>query len=73
MVATSGTSEVGEGEKEGCMTTEIIIRTGWVTLVEYTFVFTMGSGDVVSVNDIDYIVDCCILDLAKDKMIILVL
>jgi len=55
------------------MTTEIIIRTGWVTLVEYTFVFTMGSGDVVSVNDIDYIVDCCLLDVKKDTMIILVL
>jgi len=55
------------------MTTEIIIRTGWVTLVEYDFLITMGSGDAVSVNDIDYIVDYCILDVKKDTMIILVL
>ena len=55
------------------MTTEIIIRKGWVTLKEYDLIFTMSKGDSVEHKGIEYRVDYCFLNLATDTMIILVL
>jgi len=54
------------------MKTEIIIKRGWELLITYDFLLTMSKGDVVTYLNIDYLVDCSILDADEGKMIILV-
>lgn len=53
------------------MKTEIIIRENWVKIYDYDFLITMQKGDIVIFNEIEYQVDCCVLDIDVKKMLIL--
>ena len=54
------------------MKTEIILKRPWTTLANYDFLITMSKGDVVDINDMEYIVDKCLLDTTSNSMKILV-
>jgi len=53
------------------MKTQIIIAKECRIIKEYDFLITLGTEDVVEHNDIEYRVDCCLLNLSTDTMIIL--
>ena len=57
------------------MKTKIVISevsfNGWKVIQEYDFLITMNKGDVVEYESVEYKVDCCLLDIEKDTMYIL--
>ena len=53
------------------MKTEIFIKKGWRLIASYNNLITMSKGDIVEHEGIEYKVDCCLLELDKNKMLIL--
>jgi hypothetical protein len=53
------------------MKTEIIIKTGWEIIAKYDFLITMSKGDVVDHDGREYEVDCSMLMIHENKMLIL--
>lgn len=54
------------------MKTQVIIKKGWKIIKEYDFLITMVYNDVVSYNGLEYKVDCSVLDIDANLMIILI-
>lgn len=61
-----------ENKIEPIIRTEIILGKGWLLIMDYDFLFTMSKGDVVLWEDIKYRVYCCVWDIEKNKMQILI-
>lgn len=53
------------------MKTKIIISKGWKIIKEYNFLITMTNEDVVEFEDIEYRVNCCVLEVENNTMCIL--
>ena len=53
------------------MKTKIIIAEGWKVIKEYDFLITMTPEDVVEFEDLEYRVNCCVLEIESDTMCIL--
>jgi hypothetical protein len=53
------------------MKTKIIISKEWKVIKEYDFLITMTVEDVVQFEDIEYRVNCCVLEIKSNTMCIL--
>jgi len=53
------------------METKIIISKGWKIIKEYDFLITMTNKDTVEFEGVEYRVNCCLLEIESDTMIIL--
>tara|TARA_R110000823_G_scaffold276670_1_gene395237 strand:+ start:636 stop:806 length:171 start_codon:yes stop_codon:yes gene_type:complete len=53
------------------MKTKIIISKEWKIIKEYDFLITMTKEDVVEFEDIEYRVNCCVLEIENNTMCIL--
>jgi len=53
------------------MKTQFVIRKGWKLLKEVDYPITLTNKDTVMLNDIEYPVDSCFLDLDKSVIVIL--
>ena len=59
------------GKNRNTMKTAIIIKNEWDKIHEYDFPFTMSKGDVVEYQGREYKVDCCLLEIEKSRILIL--
>jgi len=53
------------------MKTKIIISKGWKVIKEYNSLITLTNKDVVEFEGIEYRVNCCVLEIENNTILIL--
>ena len=54
------------------MKTQIVIAEGWRIIKDYDFLITLTTNDIIEFKGLEYKVDCCILEIEKNQMTILI-
>jgi len=53
------------------MKTVLVITKSWEPIKEYDFIFPLSSGDTVEVSGIEYRVSSLLLEVDKDRLLVL--